>query len=317
MDEHGRGRQVEPDVGAGAGGHMHQEYFTFATFRTKLEHYVNLFKRRPGHSAMDKRHFVDKAPVYYALAIPVHFRSNGGVAYRHEIEDDFTIRIDENGYQALLTKQIVFEKAIEWLEELGAIEPLLDDFGPPIYRRTEEVHDIWNTLAQNRELPFYKYASVRDERNWLNSALSNLNEQYDFPEMSDDDFEDPDSEWQPLPLDRADEQLRIATESIDEVIRQVRSDNGYNATLPEESGYVLSTLRAASQSLKESTTTSLGYLRKYAFEPLAILIQRFRGAAIAVAATAAKDALIDFLKEHGVKLLDAIFKYPLTHAAPR
>ncbi|MGA7711292.1 MAG: hypothetical protein WCA81_05280 [Rhizomicrobium sp.] len=39
------------------------------------------------------------------------------------------------------------------------------------------------------------------------------------------------------------------------------------------------------------------------------LIQRFKGAAIAIAATAAKDALIEFLKQHGVKVLDSISRW--------
>jgi hypothetical protein len=62
---------------------------------------------------MDKKRFIDIAPAYYGLAIMVHFRSQGGVAYRHEIEREFTNQIENNEYEELLSKEVIFERAIE------------------------------------------------------------------------------------------------------------------------------------------------------------------------------------------------------------
>jgi hypothetical protein len=256
---------------------------------------------------MNKTRFIEVAPIYYALAIFVHFKKRGGVAYRYEIENDFTLET-ENDVEYLLEKGPVFDKAIEWLADLKVIDPLLDDFGPAIYKMTDTADQTWEQLAGDRSLPFYKYSSVRNENNWLNSALGKLNATYDELQILAIDFENPEAEWEPLPLDRDDKNLQAAIASLDEVIRQVRSDNGYSATLPEERDYVLTGLGNTLQTLKESTSTSVAYLKRYALEPIGILLQRFKSAAIAIAASAAKEALIDFLKEHGVKFLNLLFK---------
>jgi hypothetical protein len=59
--------------------------------------------------------------------------------------------------------------------------------------------------------------------------------------------------------------------------------------------------------LKEASTISVRYLRKYGFEPLGALMRRFKDAAIGIAATAAREALRDWLRRKGITFLDDLF----------
>jgi hypothetical protein len=48
----------------------------------------------------------------------------------------------------------------------------------------------------------------------------------------------------------------------------------------------------------------LAYIKRHGFEPLSKLIARFKGAAIEIAATAAKEALKEWLRRKGITFLD-------------
>jgi hypothetical protein len=258
---------------------------------------------------MDKTRFIEVAPIYYALAVCEFFKNARPLAYLSEIEhfftDEETAEDDEYCY---LSNRAILEKAMQWLESKEMIEGLHDDFGPSVFRITITFHDKFQSLADDRGSIFYKYSAVSNERGWLKSALAKLNSEGDRLDVEDADFENPDSDWEPLPLDRANYNLKSAISALDEVIEKVRADNGYNSTLPEERNFVLEGLSVASRSLKESTSTSMPFLRKYAWEPLEILVHRFKDAAIAVAAAGAKEAILEFIKQFGVKLLEGLFK---------
>lgn len=259
---------------------------------------------------MDKTRFVKVAPPYYALAICVYFRGYGTSSYRGEIIDTYIDEPSEGDPGANhLEKSLIFEQAIRWLADRGMIEPILDDFGPPIYAVADAFNDMWTELTDDPDLPFHKYVRIREPDRWLRGALANLNSTYEKLHITDADFENPESDWQPLALDRSDPELQAVADALDDVIEQVRGDNGYAATVPEERNYVLAALSSTAKTLKESASTSVLYLNTFALEPLTKLIQRFKGAAIAIAAAAAKDALIEFLKQHGVKILDTISRW--------
>lgn len=257
---------------------------------------------------MDKKRFVEVAPYYYAIAICTYLTLKRNIADKSEIEHHFTFTDPEDDPFCLLQKEIIFDRAIEWLSSQGMIEVIADDFGPTAFVMKNNLKEKWDKLADAPGTPFYNHAIMRDSDNWLREALFKLNEKFDELQISDDDFQISDDEWQPLPLEKNSRELQEAIVALDNVVQQVRADNGYSVAQPEERDYVINTLSDATKTLRERDTTSIQYLRKFVVDPLQILIQRFKGAAIAIAATAARDTVIEFLKQYGVKLLEHLFR---------
>lgn len=260
---------------------------------------------------MDKTHFIKAAPAYYALAIAQFFQKTGQrpasrqTIRTHYLDDD--PESDPSNPYCFLEKKLVFDQAIVLLSRKGVIEVQRDDFGPPVFTPTSQFYLSVSQLEEDQTLPFKKFSELQDREAWLRSALKNLNDTYDNLRIVDVDFDNPDSEWQPLPLERDAPELQAAISKLDETIEQVRGDNGYSTTVPEEKAYVLETLSSASRVLKQATSVSLPFVRRYALEPLQMLIRRFGTAATGIIATAARDALVDFLKQHGIRLLERIF----------
>jgi hypothetical protein len=73
---------------------------------------------------------------------------------------------------------------------------------------------------------------------------------------------------------------------------------------PEERDYVLDRLSTLSKKLKEASSTSFAFVKRNGFEPLSILLKRFGPAAIGLVATAAKEALREWLRQKGITFLD-------------
>lgn len=261
---------------------------------------------------MDKSRFIEMAPIYYALAVGSHLHREyprqsvtlDGILAKFTIDDGSG---DPAGY-CLLEREEILTHALEWLRTQEVLHILEDEFGPKIYILSEDWAYLYERLRNDTKLPFYKHYLISDKDTWLHSALSNINELYLKLGIEPEDFYAPDKEWAPLPLDRDDETLLTTIRELDKTIESVRGDNGYASTLPEERSFVLEALSSVSQKLKQATTVSLPYLRRYAFEPLAILVRRFKGAAISVTATATREALVEFLKQHGIKLLEQFWK---------
>jgi hypothetical protein len=122
------------------------------------------------------------------------------------------------------------------------------------------------------------------------------------------DFANPDAEWEPLPLERTDPALQRAVEAIDATLKQVREDNGYNATVPEERNYVVASLSTASQVLKSENTTSIPFVRQYILEPLSKVARRFGGAALGAVAAGARAAVIEYVKQHAPEWVAALIR---------
>jgi hypothetical protein len=257
-------------------------------------------KHRVLGKEVEKSRFVEVAPRYYALAICVVLRSAGGLLSLEEIQNSYQYREDDNFEpESLLRKDPVFEAAIAWLSERGMIESLLDDFGPPIYQRSDDFDDGWNDLVEQPGSVFHKYAALTTPGGWLYDALRALVETYDRLQISPEDFGQPEDEWQPLPLERGDESLTTAIASLEDTMRLVRADNGYSVAHPEERAYVLSSLSSTLETLRTATTTSIVFLKKNALEPLQRLALRFGTAAIGMAAEAARADIVEFLKQFG------------------
>jgi hypothetical protein len=199
---------------------------------------------------------------------------------------------------------------VAWLVQEGIINVVSDPFGPSIISQSESFSDRWKDLSKNEDFPLFKYIKIPfdDGNTWLHVALKNLDAEYRRLGIRDQDFDEPDKEWEPLPLERDDPQLQKAILTIDEALEKVRSDNGYAANLPEERQYVIDSLSAVSKRLKETTTVSLAYLRQVAFPALSKLLIRFKDTAIGLAASVAKEALKDWLKRKGITFLDDLLQ---------
>jgi hypothetical protein len=261
---------------------------------------------------MEKSRFVELAPSYYALAIAVHFVESGETySYRASIRETFTAsstRYDPNPYN-YIGNDVLFWRGVRTAEILGLIEIIPDEFGPPLYKKSEEFGDILNSLAQDKQSPFYKHQLAGSNgRSWLLTALHTVNERYKELQVESQDFNKTDQEWEPIPLDRRNEKLQEATKLLDQTIEELRSDNGYGATNIEEKNFVLEKLQSAARRLKKETQTSWMYVKEFALDPLSLLVRRFGEAAIGITAVAARTALIEWLKSVGVKVLESLFK---------
>ena len=251
---------------------------------------------------MDRPKFVATAPIYYSLAIASYLRNHDRVSIR-EVRDSYVA-------QGAPLLDPLIEPAIKWLLEQGMIVAVRDDFGPTIFERSPDYDVVWDRVATDRTQPFFKIDYVANGAAWLQNALLSINDAYSRLSISEGDFSDArDDDWAPLPLDRSDKRLRNAIDALDQTIEGVRADNGYAATVSAERDFVLGELSEASRVLKEEKQTSIGFLRKRVLEPLEILGRRFSGAALSAIAAGARDAIIEFVKQHGEHLLRLLWPY--------
>ena len=113
--------------------------------------------------------------------------------------------------------------------------------------------------------------------------------------------------WEPIPLDREDTLQKQATAALDRVMEELRKDNGYGVSYPEEKAFIQDKLSTLAQRLKNSSQISWMYLSEFAIKPLGMLITRFGKASIGIAASAAKEAISSWLKSKGIHFLDDVF----------
>jgi hypothetical protein len=262
---------------------------------------------------MEKSRFVAIAHLYYALAVAEALRTSNwtGPLLKEDILSKFSVT-DDNGDPedpfCYLGEKLILDRAIAWMVENELVQLITDDYGPTMYKITDQWDVAYRQIREDRDLPFIRYHQASDKNKWLLTALKNLNLDFHRLEIQQEDFDEPDRDWEPIPLDRRDAHLQQAISALDETIEQVRADNGYNANLPEERNYVLAGLMETARVLKTATSTSLPFVRKYALDPLTTLIRRFKGAAMAIVATGARDAIVEFIKQHGIKILEYLIK---------
>lgn len=257
---------------------------------------------------MDKREYVKLAPHYYMMAIVQHVINQGAPSSQSSIERAYTVE-DEGGDDfPYLPNETLFEAGLKLGLEHGLVRLIRDPFGPVVITAEEDIFAKWEKLKETGAVPFKNYGLAPDKRQWLQSALISVNNTYRTLGMEPVDFEDTlEDEWEPLPLDRDNEKTKEVTARLDDTIEQVRADNGYSATAPEERAFVLDGLSNLRRKLTEASSISYGYIKKYGLEPLRILIVRFGDAAIGIGAIAAREAIISWLKDLGVRLLEMMF----------
>lgn len=257
---------------------------------------------------VDKTTFVEQAPYYYALAV-VHYldMSNDECTYPDISHYYSEHNEDENDQWYYLDSKVVFDRAVSWLESEGVIDVVDDHFGPKLLNASLTFMDARAKIERNVRA-FSNYGKVRDKNVWLKQALKQVYKDWHSLKITEGDFLDPERDWSPIPLDRAEPELQSAISKVDNTIEQVRGDNGYAATHPEEHTHVLDGLRAASRRLKDGASISLHYLQTYALTPLALIVKRNGKAATGMAAEAALMAFREWLKQKGFDILAGLFK---------
>jgi hypothetical protein len=260
---------------------------------------------------MDKAEYVAKAPIYYALAIAVALERSTGPMPEFKIKslfphvDDSDPR-DEGG--TLLDRWMIWERAVGWLVARSMIKIKNDPFGPPIFSQGPDFEEQWNELLVDEELPFSTYQAAGKSNDWLIPALYSLESHFVNMDMKAEDFDNPDAEWTPIQIDGEEPGVKKAISSLEDIIEEVRSDNGYSSTHPHERDHILEGLQGTLDKFK-SSSISAGYVR-IAIERLGTLGRRFGGTLKEAAIAAARGALIEFAKKHFGELLSYLWKWP-------
>jgi hypothetical protein len=257
---------------------------------------------------MDKAEYIELAPTYYALAIAAVLLNKSGPMTEYKIRSEYPA--DDDGSPdpgTLLDRILVWQRAISWLEARKMISVRFDRFGPPIYFKAEDFTEKFDDLAGDDDLPFSAYHAAGRSSDWLIPALHGVDNAYDNLAIKAEDFENPDAEWAPLPIERSDPDVEKAISSLQSVIDEVRADNEYASKLPQERDFVLEGLQNTLDKF-ESPSISAGYIRQ-GIERLASLGRRFAGTIKEGAISAAKAALIEFGKKHFAQILDGIWRW--------
>jgi hypothetical protein len=252
---------------------------------------------------MERNRLIELAPQYYMLGI-CDFLGQG---IFNEVASSNTLWDQCEGVGRSERSSWVFWKTLEILVERRMVEQITDDFGPPLYKRTEQFTPAWEAMKKVAGSPASKFAIDPNRKSWLSTALENVNKACLEHKLISEDFKNPDAEWEPIPVDRTSSEFKKVTDTLDETIKAVEQDNGYNATLPEEKAFVVDNLKDAAQRLKKEDAISYAYLKRKAIDVLDVLIRRFGGASVGLAAQAARAAIFDWLKEAAGKALHWLF----------
>jgi hypothetical protein len=248
---------------------------------------------------MDKADFIKLAPAYYELAVLLVAWERDGYFDEDAIADTYP-SYDGDGHVdgTMLIPGWLVTNAIKKMVELRVLEVIPDDFGPTLYKRGRGIKEAIEEMEGDSNSPFYKSSLAPNRKDWLRSALSGVSSAYFRLGMKDGDFETPDKEWAPIPLERSDEELGKAITGVDDTIKVVSESNGYAATLPEERNYVLDNLKLLSDKLKTAASVSVGFVKRHGLEVLEKLQARFRDDMIAEVSKRAVAALIGWLTKY-------------------
>lgn len=257
---------------------------------------------------MDKAEYVERAPIYYALAIAAVLERAAGPLTEYKIRGNYPKQEDgDPDPGSLLDKGLLWQRAIAWLEARDLISVKYDRFGPPIYFKSTDFSSKFDDLTANEDIPFAHYHAAGRTDDWLVPALYGVDNAYENLGIKPEDFDNPDAEWEPLEIERSDPGVEKAISSLQSVIDEVRADNGYAATLPQERDFVLEGLQNTLNKF-ESPSISAGYIRQ-GIERLQTLGRRFAGTVKETSIAAAKAALMEFGKKHFAQALEYLWRW--------
>jgi hypothetical protein len=247
---------------------------------------------------MDKKIFIEEATKYYALAIAIKLPENLPTTkstvtsqYTQQIEFDF-IQMLPNGF--------LWDRATEWLKDRNMLVISKATFGPALYIKGQHFEKKWNELIKI-EQPFSQYNLTPFSSDWLEEALYEIKQTETELQITADDYSNGLDEWQPIAVDLETPKAQELIQNLSNAAEALRKDNGYAATFPEEREFVIEGINRAAESVRNGQTTA-GILRS-AVEKLTLAANRFKGAAIEVLLTGARQATIDFVKQQGGELL--------------
>jgi hypothetical protein len=248
-----------------------------------------------GGKMVERNRLIELAPKYYQLAFCAFF-SKGN----NKIASSMTL-----WQQAGSDHNATFWHALNGLVEKGILEVIRDDFGPPLYRKTDAFEAQWKEIKNKSQpdTPAFKYNLDPNGEVWLTTAMQAVNKALKEQDIKPEEFGKPDAEWEPLPVERTNAKLKKATEELEKTIEAAEADNGYAANLPEEKAFVVENLKNAVEKLKTENSISYAYLKRKAIDALDTLIRRFGKASLGLVAQSARAALFDWLKEIGGKAL--------------
>ncbi|MBV9572073.1 MAG: hypothetical protein JO056_12610 [Alphaproteobacteria bacterium] len=253
---------------------------------------------------MDRQDFIELAPIYYAGAIYAFVKSREGLISESDILQHYstvTLKRGTNSRETYyyLSKPEIFRTALVWLRKKKLVKIIEDPFvDPMILRDGNSQQRLANIIKDDDTNPLVRFVEVDWNEDWIKRALRKINDKYVDLHFDTKDFDLPNAEWEPLPLDRSDPRLSEIIHGVDEIIETVRGDNGYAATLPEERSYVLTTLSTGSKILGTENSTSIPALRTYVIDPLVRIAKRFKDAALGVLADGTRAAIIEYVKQH-------------------
>jgi hypothetical protein len=245
---------------------------------------------------MDKAEFVKLAPQYYALAIALAFANKGDELTRQSLMNEYIVHEEDEDPYCLLDDFTIWNQAIAWLTERDMIFAFTDPFGPAVYNKGDIFDSQWNDLCRS-ERPFENARRSGNPATWTREALIAVYREYIRLGIRSSDFENPEREWQPIPLDRHDEALQAAIVSLNKTITEVEQSNGYASEYPEERDFVLDNLRLLSQKLKSAGTISVSYIRTHGLNVLKRVQDRFIDTSIGEGAKETTNAIVHWLHE--------------------
>jgi len=250
---------------------------------------------------MDKAEFIENAPAYYALAI-VMFMQKQATATKASIVDHYSER-DQYGTTVVMALDPIWPFAIAWLKKRNMLLTKKGAFGPEIFTRGRDFERCWEELARTTE-PFNLVGAYDNSFDYIMRCMSDMNVAFAELNLGVSDFSEPDTEWEPVPLDRNKPEAQEAVKKLNEAIKIIREDNGYAANQPDERALVVGSLQLGVAGI-ESGSVSAGLLRD-TWNRLNTVGRRFAGNAIGIVVEGAKQALIALVKSEGSALLQAL-----------
>jgi hypothetical protein len=244
---------------------------------------------------VERNRLVELAPQYYQIGICAVFAKGSKIASSNTLWSDINANHSPT-----------FWHTLNLLVENNLVEVIKDDFGPPLYRKTDKFDAKWKEIKDRPDTPAFRYNLDPKGDVWLTQAIQSVNKALKDQDVKPEDFSKPDAEWEPLPVERSNPKLQKATAQLEKTIEAAEADNGYAANVPEERKLVVENLKDTVEKLKNDDTISYAYLKRQAIDALDMVIRRFGSASLGLAAQAARAALFDWLKEIGKKALHFI-----------
>ena len=103
--------------------------------------------------------------------------------------------------------------------------------------------------------------------------------------------------WEPLKIDRQSSDAESAITATEKALQTISQDNGYAANDPDERNQIVETLRYGLDKLRNNSLLYRFQFEAFVWQPLNRIAKKFKDTAMGISASAAKEALKEWLKE--------------------